>query len=239
MAAGPPNQTSLSLPPPMRLTPLTHPDAGTPFARIAQPCHSVPMQTRGAGPMLRALHTAITKPSSAADAASSPGPRGASTDGGAQSPPRSSRTQGVRIALLIILALGMLELLFLSLRRYLLFEASMLDLGNISQAIWSASRGEPLLYTSFTGPKSRLVGHTELIYFLLAPLYRLLPSPLTLLAFQALLFFLGTIPVYRLARRPGRGRPIPFLPGSPDSGLVRHPWRHAGHAPAHVHPGGP
>jgi uncharacterized membrane protein len=90
----------------------------------------------------------------------------------------------------------------LSIARYLGYNAGMLDLGNMSQAIWSATQGQPLLYSTAQGASaSRLSGHVEAVYFLLAPLYALWPDPRLLLVVQAALFALGALPVYRLAMR--------------------------------------
>ncbi len=102
--------------------------------------------------------------------------------------------------LALIAAGGMLT--WLSLARYAGFNAGMLDLGNMAQAIWSATQGRPLMYSDPAGVSlSRLTGHVELIYFLFAPLYALWPDPRLLLIAQAALFALGAIPVYRMARR--------------------------------------
>jgi uncharacterized membrane protein len=90
----------------------------------------------------------------------------------------------------------------LSIARYLGYNAGMLDLGNMSQAIWSATQGQPLLYSTAQGANaSRLSGHVEAVYFLFAPLYALWPDPRLLLVVQAALFALGALPVYRLALR--------------------------------------
>jgi len=89
----------------------------------------------------------------------------------------------------------------LSVRRYVAYNAGMLDLGNMSQAIWSATQGHPLEYTHEDGTFSRLAWHVEVIYFLLTPLYALVPDPRTLLVVQAVLFTLGAWPAYRLAHR--------------------------------------
>lgn len=92
-------------------------------------------------------------------------------------------------------------LMLLSLARYWGYNALMLDLGNMSQAIWSATHGQPLVFTQPTGAYSRLAGHVEFFYFLLAPLYLLWPNPQILLISQALLATAGAIPAYRLALR--------------------------------------
>ncbi len=92
-------------------------------------------------------------------------------------------------------------LLWLSLARYQGYNAGMLDLGNMAQAIWSGTQGDPLVVTFPDGPLSRLAHHVELVYFLFVPFYALWPDPQLLLVGQALLFVLGTLPVYRLALR--------------------------------------
>jgi uncharacterized membrane protein len=104
------------------------------------------------------------------------------------------------VALALACALGSL-LAWLSVRRYTGYNAGMLDLGNMAQAIWSAGQGQPLIYTAPDGPLSRLGWHVELIYLLIAPWYALLPDPRLLLVLQATLFALGALPVYRMALR--------------------------------------
>jgi uncharacterized membrane protein len=107
---------------------------------------------------------------------------------------------------LVITVFGAM-LTWLSLARYAGFNIAMFDLGNMAQAIWSATQGRPLLYSSPSGAEiSRLVGHAELIYFLLAPLYALWPDPRALLIVQAALFALGALPVYRMALRTTESR---------------------------------
>ncbi len=90
---------------------------------------------------------------------------------------------------------------WLTLSRFQGYNAHSFDLGTMSQAIWNAGQGQPLIYTNAGVPISRLAIHVELIYFLLAPFYAILPLPMTLLVVQATLFVLGAIPVYRLASR--------------------------------------
>ncbi len=104
------------------------------------------------------------------------------------------------IALLVVLIVaGML--MVLSIMRYTGYNTSMLDIGNMAQAMWSGTQGRPLEFTYQCGNISRLALHVELIYWLLVPLYALLPDPRTLLVVQALLFAVGAWPVYRLAMR--------------------------------------
>jgi len=104
------------------------------------------------------------------------------------------------IALSLAMAIGVM-LGTLSVKRYTSYNASMLDIGNMSQAIWSATQGRPLEYTHEDGTFSRLAWHVEVAYFLLAPLYALWPDPRTLLVTQMVLYTLGAWPAYRLAIR--------------------------------------
>ncbi|MFQ3682947.1 DUF2079 domain-containing protein [Roseiflexus sp.] len=114
--------------------------------------------------------------------------------------PRHSSLGDPFLWLAIMLIGGML--CWLSFARYNGFNAGMYDLGNMAQAIWSGTRGEPLLYSRPEGMRaSRLAGHVEIGYFLFAPLYALWPDPRLLLAIQAALFALGALPVYRIAWR--------------------------------------
>ena len=87
----------------------------------------------------------------------------------------------------------------LSILRFVSFNAAMLDIGNMSQAIWSATQGKLLLVSSPEGTFSRLNGHSEYIYFLIALIYKVVPSPITLLVIQALLYSSAIYPVYHLA----------------------------------------
>lgn len=89
----------------------------------------------------------------------------------------------------------------LSLLRYAGYNAGLLDLGSMYQAIASVLRGEPLMLTSARGNVSRLAGHVELIYYAFAPLVALWPDPRGLLLGQTLLAATGAIPAYRLALR--------------------------------------
>ncbi len=110
--------------------------------------------------------------------------------------------------LFVIIGLVTVMLAWLSLLRYIGYNAGMLDLGNMAQAIASVSRGHPLVSSFPDGPISRLALHVEAIYLLIAPFYALWPDPRMLLAIQALLFGLGALPVYRMAYRQSESRLI-------------------------------
>jgi uncharacterized membrane protein len=86
---------------------------------------------------------------------------------------------------------------------YLGFRLARFDLGNMVQAVWSTAHGRPLEMTSpFTGEQlARLAFHVDPILVLLAPLWMLVPSPLTLAAAQIVACALGALPVYWLGRR--------------------------------------
>lgn len=116
---------------------------------------------------------------------------------------RSSARPALRDPLLwLAMLVGGGVLGWLSLLRYAGFNAGMYDLGNMAQAIWSATQGQPLLYSHAAGAStSRLAGHVEAGYLLVAPLYALWPDPRSLLVLQAALFALGAVPVYRMASR--------------------------------------
>lgn len=104
--------------------------------------------------------------------------------------------------ILLVMALTVfVGVTWLSVSRYWGYNSAMLDLGNMSQAIWSVLQGEPLIYTAISGPNSRIASHAEIIYYLLAPLYSLFPSPITLLIIQSILFVAGCVPLYQLALR--------------------------------------
>ena len=93
------------------------------------------------------------------------------------------------------------EMSYLSLAKFAGFNSKYFDLGAMSQAIWSATQGKPLIFTGQGLALSRLARNVELIYFAIAPIYALFPTPQTVLVIQALLYALGGIPLYRLANR--------------------------------------
>lgn len=101
--------------------------------------------------------------------------------------------------LILLLAGGMLT--WLSLARYWGYNAGMLDIGAMAQAIFSVPRGIPLETTGPGGNFSRLAGHVELFYLLFVPLTLVWRDPQVLLIAQALIAVSAAIPVYRLALR--------------------------------------
>ncbi len=77
------------------------------------------------------------------------------------------------------------------------------DLGNMVQAVWSTAEGRPLEITHGTTGEQivRLGGHVDPILAALAPLWIVVPSPLTLVAVQVGAVALGALPVFWLGRR--------------------------------------
>ncbi len=82
------------------------------------------------------------------------------------------------------------------------FRLQRFDLGNMVQAVWSTAEGRPLETTLGTGEQvERLAAHFDPILVLLAPLWMLAPTPLTLAAVQIAACALGALPVFWLGRR--------------------------------------
>lgn len=105
------------------------------------------------------------------------------------------------LALSLLILFTFVEMAGLGYLKYAGYNVSYFDLGAMSQAVWSATQGEPLIFTGQGLPLSRLARNVEIFYFFLAPLYALFPTPLTLIFAQAALYALGAIPLYRWAKR--------------------------------------
>jgi uncharacterized membrane protein len=85
---------------------------------------------------------------------------------------------------------------------HLAYQTSRFDLGNMVQAVWSTAHGHFLQETSLGGRQmTRLGAHVDPFLALLAPLFRIVPSPILLLVLQAVAVSLGALPVYWLARK--------------------------------------
>ncbi len=90
----------------------------------------------------------------------------------------------------------------LSLRRHQGFFTARYDLGNMTQAVWSASRGELFRVSDPDGLRvSRLGAHVDPILGLFAPLWKIWPHPEMLLVVQTLAVATMAVPAYLLARR--------------------------------------
>jgi uncharacterized membrane protein len=83
------------------------------------------------------------------------------------------------------------------------FRLGRFDLGNMVQAVWSTTQGRPLESTdNATGEQIiRLGGHVDPFLMLLAPVWKVWPSPMSLALVQIAVVALGAVPVFWLARR--------------------------------------
>lgn len=89
----------------------------------------------------------------------------------------------------------------LSLARHRGFFTARYDLGNMTQAVWSASRGELFRVTDPDGLRvSRLGAHVDPILGLFAPLWKIWPHPEMLLVVQTLAVATMAPPAFLLAR---------------------------------------
>jgi uncharacterized membrane protein len=86
--------------------------------------------------------------------------------------------------------------------RYESFQIGRYDLGNMVQAVWSTAHGRPLEYTNgFTGEQMVRIGsHVDPVLAVLAPLWIVAPSPVTLIAVQVGAVALGAVPLFLLGR---------------------------------------
>ncbi|MFI1204788.1 DUF2079 domain-containing protein [Streptomyces sp. NPDC020883] len=151
-----------------------------------------------------------TAAATAADGRTGPSP-GAAADpsaGPATTAPAPSRPAALRAALRAprldpywTAGLFFVAYAVLSYWRYRTMSTISWDLGIFEQAIRGyAHLGAPTV--DLKGPGTNILGdHFSPVLVLLAPLYRLFPSPLTLLVAQAALFALSAIPVTRAAAR--------------------------------------
>lgn len=91
-----------------------------------------------------------------------------------------------------------------SLRAHDGLRTQMDDLGNMAQALWGASRGDLLMPESNDVDgvvRSRLAIHTNFIFWLFAPAYRLFGDPRLLLVLTTLACALAGVGIYLFARR--------------------------------------
>jgi uncharacterized membrane protein len=86
---------------------------------------------------------------------------------------------------------------------YVNFRNGRFDLGNMVQAVWSTAQGRPLEITmGDSGDQAvRLASHVDPILVLLAPLWVVAPTPLTLAFVQIAAAALGALPAFWLGRR--------------------------------------
>jgi uncharacterized membrane protein len=85
---------------------------------------------------------------------------------------------------------------------YLRYQVGRFDLGNMVQAVWATAHGDILQTTNANGDQIvRLASHVDPILVFFAPLWWIVPSPLTLVAVQVSACALGALPVFWFARR--------------------------------------
>ena len=86
---------------------------------------------------------------------------------------------------------------------FVTFRVGRFDLGNMVQAVWNTTQGRVLENShGATGEQmSRLGGHVDPLLVLLAPLWLVWPSPLSLAFAQIAVVSLGALPVFWLGRR--------------------------------------
>lgn len=132
---------------------------------------------------------------------------GASIAAGLASAMRCRRYPGIRIApgtaqwlaILIILAWAAL-VGTLAVLKHLAFNSGAYDLGIFDQTIWNSAHGR-LFENSVMADSPLFLGHHfSPILLALAPLYWIHPSPVTLLAAQALVLGLAGLPIFWMAR---------------------------------------
>lgn len=86
---------------------------------------------------------------------------------------------------------------YFTILKYFSFQTCALDLGIYEQSFWSTLNGFFLYNTVEFGIHFRT--HFDPMLLLLLPIYKIFPSPLTLLVLQSLFLALGAFPVFRLA----------------------------------------
>jgi len=85
---------------------------------------------------------------------------------------------------------------------YLVFQSPHVDLGTMTQAVWSTAHGDFLQVTTMSGRNTIRLGiHVDPFLALVVPLWWLWSSPLMFGVVQALAVSTGALPVYWLARK--------------------------------------
>ena len=111
------------------------------------------------------------------------------------------------------LAVGLFALYAtVSIRRHQRMLSTGFDLGIVEQAVRSYAEGNPPV-VEVRGPGANLFGdHFTPLFAVLAPVYKVFPSPVTLLVVQALLLALAVLPIAAYAQRT-LGRPAAVVVG--------------------------
>jgi uncharacterized membrane protein len=85
---------------------------------------------------------------------------------------------------------------------FLAFQSAHLDLGTMTQSVWSTAHGSFLQMTNEQGQNTmRFAYHVDPLLALLTPLWLIWPSGVMLVVFQAIAVASGALPVYWLARK--------------------------------------
>lgn len=120
------------------------------------------------------------------------------------------RFEAVDARLIVYSAVVLYGLVFaaMSVLHFAAFRYARVDLGTMTQAVWSTAHGNFLQITTEAGRQTmRFAIHVDPFLALLAPFWRIWPSPLMLLVVQALGVSAGALPVYWLGRKHlGSGR---------------------------------
>ena len=129
-------------------------------------------------------------------------PRGDATEAPTEAPAAIPAPDDTLVAPLVycIVALYAVTFAILSTLQHISFQTHAFDLGNMDQAVWNTVNGRPLEFTNWEGGANRMAAHVEPILFLVAPLYRVYSSPITLLVLQSIVISLGAFPAFWLAR---------------------------------------
>lgn len=108
---------------------------------------------------------------------------------------------GSRRGRLTVLTVGGVLIVSSSVTHHLAFNTYSHDLGLYQQALANAWGSPPLYSTTLGG--SFLGEHFSPVLFVIAPLYRLLPSPLTLVVLNGVFLWLGALPLLAVGRALG------------------------------------
>ncbi|MEU9121984.1 DUF2079 domain-containing protein [Streptomyces sp. NPDC048506] len=143
----------------------------------------------------------VPRPRTATPAAASPPPAGPLRRTARRLRDRTAPLRVPRLDPYWTAAFFFLAFTLLALARFRSLSTSSWDLGIFEQAIRSYAHFQAPI-VDLKGPGTNILGdHFSPVLILLAPLYRLFPSSLTLLIAQAALFALSTIPITRAAAR--------------------------------------
>jgi len=103
---------------------------------------------------------------------------------------------------MLVVAVGYAVLFgVLGVRNHLDLRTQLHDLGHMEQSIWEVTQGHFSMPLSDPVPfKSRFFQHANVIFYLLAPLYTLFPSPITLLILETLTVAAAGVVLFFLAQ---------------------------------------